>query len=274
MTFHPLANPFVTHRAQTCAEVELRTPHQEAPDRITAERVRPAAPGQVILACWQGSGFSPGRTTQGSAGRGICTEKEERTREAAATANVPDEKNEDADESACKPDSVPGRLAAVPFGDHPSGLAVTDKLKRPTRGLGRATLERPRRHLPVPSWPCSGWGLPSHPGHPGCWWSLTPPFHPYPVENPPGGLFSVALSRGSPRVAVSNHPALWSPDFPRWALAHRGRLADSSAPSEFTQPSPNGPEACARAGACPPGSRDQARWEVSLTSRTDACPSA
>ena len=31
----------------------------------------------------------------------------------------------------------------------------------------------------------------------------------------PGGLFSVALSRGSPRVAVSNHRALWSPDFPR-----------------------------------------------------------
>jgi hypothetical protein len=30
-----------------------------------------------------------------------------------------------------------------------------------------------------------------------------------------GGLLSVALSRGSPRVAVSNHPALWSPDFPR-----------------------------------------------------------
>src|SRR5439155_7657461 len=32
-----------------------------------------------------------------------------------------------------------------------------------------------------------------------------------------GGLFSVALSRGSPRVAVSNHPALWSPDVPRRA---------------------------------------------------------
>ncbi|GAA4984185.1 hypothetical protein GCM10025792_34510 [Pseudonocardia tropica] len=32
---------------------------------------------------------------------------------------------------------------------------------------------------------------------------------------PRGGLFSVALSRGSPRVAVDNHPALWSPDFPR-----------------------------------------------------------
>jgi len=30
-----------------------------------------------------------------------------------------------------------------------------------------------------------------------------------------GGLFSVALSRGSPRVAVSHHLALWSPDVPR-----------------------------------------------------------
>jgi len=30
-----------------------------------------------------------------------------------------------------------------------------------------------------------------------------------------GGLFSVALSRGSPRVGVAHHLALWSPDFPR-----------------------------------------------------------
>ncbi len=30
-----------------------------------------------------------------------------------------------------------------------------------------------------------------------------------------GGLFSVALSRGSLRVAVSHHLALWSPDVPR-----------------------------------------------------------
>ena len=35
------------------------------------------------------------------------------------------------------------------------------------------------------------------------------------VHGRPGGLFSVALSRGSPRVAVNNHPALWSPDVPR-----------------------------------------------------------
>ncbi|VXC14184.1 hypothetical protein PLANTIT3_61181 [Plantibacter sp. T3] len=30
-----------------------------------------------------------------------------------------------------------------------------------------------------------------------------------------GGLFSVALSRGSPRVGVTHRPALWSPDVPR-----------------------------------------------------------
>ena len=30
-----------------------------------------------------------------------------------------------------------------------------------------------------------------------------------------GGLLSVALSRGSPRVGVTHHLALWSPDFPR-----------------------------------------------------------
>ena len=45
-----------------------------------------------------------------------------------------------------------------------------------------------------------------------------------------GGLFSVALSRGSPRVAVNHHPALWSPDVPRrrGLPRRRDRPADSS----------------------------------------------
>ena len=87
--------------------------------------------------------------------------------------------------------------------------------------IGRAALERSRSTFtcdPVPSWPCSGWGLPSRPSHLGRWWSLTPPFHPYRGFRR-GGLFSVALSRGSPLVAVNNHPALWSPDFPRQSPA-------------------------------------------------------
>ena len=38
---------------------------------------------------------------------------------------------------------------------------------------------------------------------------------PLPAAEAAGGLFSVALSRESPRVAVGHHPALWSPDVPR-----------------------------------------------------------
>lgn len=68
-------------------------------------------------------------------------------------------------------------------GDHPSATAVASGLVRPTRELGRAALERSRGVLlcrRAPSWSCSRWGLPSHPRHRGCWWSLAPPFHPYP----------------------------------------------------------------------------------------------
>ena len=36
-----------------------------------------------------------------------------------------------------------------------------------------------------------------------------------------GGFLSVALSCGSPRLAVSQHPALWSPDLPRHDPAER-----------------------------------------------------
>ena len=38
---------------------------------------------------------------------------------------------------------------------------------------------------------------------------------PLPPAETGGGLFSVALSFESPRLAVSQHLALWSPDFPR-----------------------------------------------------------
>ena len=40
-----------------------------------------------------------------------------------------------------------------------------------------------------------------------------------------GGLLSVALSLGLPRVGVTHHFALWSPDVPRQC---RDRLADPS----------------------------------------------
>jgi hypothetical protein len=47
-----------------------------------------------------------------------------------------------------------------------------------------------------------------------------------------GGLFSVALSRGSPRVGVTDHPALRSPDLPR-----RPRHTGTDATARPTRPS-------------------------------------
>ena len=47
------------------------------------------------------------------------------------------------------------------------------------------------------------------------WCALTAPFQLFSDALPHLGVFfSVALSVGSPRPAVSWHPALWSPDFP------------------------------------------------------------
>jgi len=118
-------------------------------------------------------------------------------------------------------------------------------------GVGRATL------IPVvvpggtkweclSIWSCSEWGLPSFPCHHGNWCALTAPFHPYQGITSgavaarsscghrshracgPGGLFSVALSLGSPPLDVIQHPALWSPDFPPLA---RWRRAITSSPS-------------------------------------------
>ena len=100
-------------------------------------------------------------------------------------------------------------------GDHPSGTTVAGRLVRSTRTLGRAALERVRtapvkvrlldlapggvyRAVPVTR---NAGGLLHHR------FTLTPPER--------GGLFSVALSRGLPRVGVAHHLALWSPDFPR-----------------------------------------------------------
>src|SRR5205823_1423165 len=81
-----------------------------------------------------------------------------------------------------------------------------------TRGLGEPPLKRP------PIWSCSVRGLPGRP-------VTRPPVGSYPTFSPlPDGaspeinaarrFFSVALSFGSPRLGVTQRPALWSPDFP------------------------------------------------------------
>src|SRR3954462_6683237 len=106
------------------------------------------------------------------------------------------------------------------MGGHPSRLAVAGRLKRSTR---RHRAGSPRTPAQDGGGPPSlstllrvGFTEPHR--SPGVRGSLTPPFHPYRPRSrssTAGGLFSVALSRGSPRVAVNDHPALWSPDVPR-----------------------------------------------------------
>jgi hypothetical protein len=56
--------------------------------------------------------------------------------------------------------------------------------------------------------------------------------------SPIGGLFSVALSCGSPRLAVSQHPALRSPDLPRQVRAPNDagtRLAATTQPTHSSR---------------------------------------
>src|SRR5580698_1917768 len=98
---------------------------------------------------------------------------------------------------------------------HSSGTLVTERLARPTRAAARKpALPVARRAAPI--WSCSRWGLPcrfrcrSRGG-------LLP--HRFTLALPAnrlGGLFSVALSLGSPPPAVNRHrvsvePGLSSP---------------------------------------------------------------
>ena len=120
------------------------------------------------------------------------------------------------DKPACKPDSVPrqrrrpsiwGRCCHRPRAIYPQALGgqpacadcrVAVLLDLAPGGVCRATAVT-----------CGAGGLLHHR------FTLTPLSR--------GGLLSVALSRGSPRVGVTHHPALWSPDFPR--LGHPAAAA-------------------------------------------------
>ena len=142
-----------------------------------------------------------------------------------------------ADESACKPDPVPTGPRGPVGGDHPSRPAVAGGLQRSTRrsraGSPRTTCAAPRGRGTFLTLLRVGFTEPS--------WSPrtlvvsyttvspSPPGQNQELE-PDGGLFSVALSRGSPRVAVGNHPALWSPDFPRRTLVGSDAVARPTRP--------------------------------------------
>jgi hypothetical protein len=114
--------------------------------------------------------------------------------------------------AVCKPGSVSSggpEAVAIYLGRRLPG-ASSDRNPR----AWRATCERP------PIWSCSERGLPGRP-------VTRPPVGSYPTISPlpacaAGGVISVALSFGSPRLGVTQRPALWSPDFP----PHRPRAME------------------------------------------------
>jgi len=206
---------------------------------------RPSRPGQCGRADRARCDDSAGRATarsRRSGARGEEPDEKSRPGERSGRDGLQElrdqqrrrsgEREEETVEWACKPGSVGS--------DHFSGMPIARHLKRPTRrssGTGPvpAALKRP------PSvWPCSGWGLPGQPGHPGCRCALTAPFHPYLILPQPvgtgrrqaiGGIFSAALSLVSRPVGVTDHPVLWSPDFPPRSSAGAELRSDHSAHS-------------------------------------------
>jgi len=126
------------------------------------------------------------------------------------------------------PGSVFPRRCRCGSSGHPSTNAVADALQRPTRTLGRAALERALSglapggvYLAFPVTREAG-GLLHHRFTLTC-------FVPLSNRREAGGLFSVALACGLPRVGVTHHPALRSPDVPRATCVTRGRLVNPSA---------------------------------------------
>ena len=135
----------------------------------------------------------------------------------------------EADELTCRPGSVLAHLTVLAMGDHPSGTAVAGDLVRSTRELGRAALERSRGPLAGTFLTLLQVGFAEPSRSPGTLVVSYTAVSPLPLRKR-GGLFSVALSRGSPRVGVTHHLALWSPDLPRRQDSRRrGRPVSSSA---------------------------------------------
>src|SRR5690348_13276344 len=93
--------------------------------------------------------------------------------------------------------------------------------------IGRAALDRSRREPLAPLLTLLRVGFTEPPQSPAALVVSYTTVSPLPRRWRRGGLFSVALSRGSPRVGVTDHPALWSPDLPHRACARRDRPADS-----------------------------------------------
>ena len=106
-------------------------------------------------------------------------------------------------QSVYKPGSVPPDCSGLD--GHSSGTTVSRRLKQPTRMTEAGAAPGARKPLVIPIWSCSRWGFP-------CRTRYRPrgallPHHFTLTLNPKtkGGIFSVALSLGSPPPAINRH---------------------------------------------------------------------
>src|SRR3954454_1971246 len=114
-----------------------------------------------------------------------------------------------ADESTCKPGPVPR-----PVSPRFVAAAIHLELPLPTASSGLpGSSGGPPSNAPCLTLLQVGFAEP--PGSPRALVVSYTTVSPLPAAEAAGGLFSVALSRESPRVGVTDHPALRSPDFPR-----------------------------------------------------------
>ena len=104
------------------------------------------------------------------------------------------------------------RVSRFRNNDHSSSLAVADEIERPTRELGRTTLN-------VPLFGLAPGGVYKASAVAGGTGELLP--HPFTLTSLErlsvlirGGFLSVALSFPSPGLGVTQRLVLWSPDFP------------------------------------------------------------
>ena len=144
------------------------------------------------------------------------------------------------EEPACKPDSVPRSPANRRAGWRPS-------LWEPRRRDPRAAYPGASGGPPAPCSALLRVGFAQPTSHPAAGELLPHRFTLAPVRDrryrARSDRWAVCLCgtfRGSPRLGVAQHPALWSPDFPR-QIHRRGRPTDSSAIKyrRRTSPSPS-----------------------------------
>ena len=118
-----------------------------------------------------------------------------------------------------KPSSVPAPKGASD--DHLSGTLLSQRRLRPTQDIRngpflRSMIFKGERKVFYSVFLQVGFTM--RPALLWDRWSFTPPFHLDPPKNVAGCLFSVALSvrivLRQPVLRITEHSALWSPDFP------------------------------------------------------------